>query len=316
MLTLAYTVSPELRNNLNTFETLRKDILLTMLSPKLELQLRFRATCERIHLFLGMREDKTISLKQVVSIVSGESKRVDPTVLKDVLYYKRAYDSIRETWLVSDKLVQVKHVEEIATGIFGRYSHTVFSSQKENLKSLLTYLQARSEHPLITAGLAYSQLLQLGIFEESTPFVATLLAYLFLYKDGYDLRGLLVLEKFLFGKFPGMKERVDAIAHQESSNDFLFYFVQEVVQMTTDVFEQMKVEKGVSVVPSHIVDLNERQKAILTLLEVPEAVITNKKVQREFHISQITSSRDLAKLVNLGLLFPHGKGRSVYYTKV
>ncbi len=44
--------------------------------------------------------------------------------------------------------------------------------------------------------------------------------------------------------------------------------------------------------------------------------ITNKKVQKLFKVSQITASRDLAKLASVGLLFTHGKGRSVYYTKV
>jgi len=35
-----------------------------------------------------------------------------------------------------------------------------------------------------------------------------------------------------------------------------------------------------------------------------------------FKVSQITASRDLSKLGALGLLFIHGKGRSVYYTKI
>lgn len=62
--------------------------------------------------------------------------------------------------------------------------------------------------------------------------------------------------------------------------------------------------------------LNERQKTIMTLLDDPKAVITNRTVQKIFHISQITASRDLTKLTSLGLLFTQGKGRSVRYTRV
>lgn len=61
--------------------------------------------------------------------------------------------------------------------------------------------------------------------------------------------------------------------------------------------------------------LNDRQKKILDIMENPELKITNKIVQKQFGISQITASRDLAKMVNLGVLLPHGKGRSVFYTK-
>ena len=68
--------------------------------------------------------------------------------------------------------------------------------------------------------------------------------------------------------------------------------------------------------PNSFWQLNDRQKSILGFLENPDATITNKRVRSLFKISQITASRDLTKLANLGLLFAHGKGRSVFYTKV
>lgn len=38
--------------------------------------------------------------------------------------------------------------------------------------------------------------------------------------------------------------------------------------------------------------------------------------QNEQPVKIKTASRDLAKLVTLELVFPHGRGRSTYYTKV
>jgi len=61
--------------------------------------------------------------------------------------------------------------------------------------------------------------------------------------------------------------------------------------------------------------LNDRQNKILERLENPNLKITNKDVQKMFGVSQITASRDLSKMANLGILLPHGKGRSVFYTK-
>ena len=61
--------------------------------------------------------------------------------------------------------------------------------------------------------------------------------------------------------------------------------------------------------------LSNRQKLIMEKLENPNIKITNREVAKMFAVSQITASRDLSKMVNLGILLPHGKGRSVYYTK-
>ena len=68
--------------------------------------------------------------------------------------------------------------------------------------------------------------------------------------------------------------------------------------------------------PATFWEITTRQKEIMMYLENPTASVTNKTVQKLFNISQITASRDLARLANLGLLLAHGKGRSVYYTKV
>ncbi len=62
-------------------------------------------------------------------------------------------------------------------------------------------------------------------------------------------------------------------------------------------------------------DLNERQKEIISLVDKPNSKISNKHVQKIFNVSQITASRDLAKLASLGLLFAISKGRSTFYTK-
>jgi len=62
--------------------------------------------------------------------------------------------------------------------------------------------------------------------------------------------------------------------------------------------------------------LSDRQKEIILYLNTPQSSITNRHVQKMFKISPITASRELAKLVNHGLIYVEGKGRAVSYSKV
>ena len=78
----------------------------------------------------------------------------------------------------------------------------------------------------------------------------------------------------------------------------------------------LKEKKYTTRLPISFFDLTERQKEIVRLSAHPEATLTNASLQKRFSVSQITASRDLARLTGLGLLFAHGRGRSIYYTKV
>jgi predicted HTH transcriptional regulator len=83
------------------------------------------------------------------------------------------------------------------------------------------------------------------------------------------------------------------------------------------VFLTIKEIKSLAYVGSNppTYQLSLRQKQILSLAEPPNTLVSNKLVQDTFRISQITASRDLAKLASLGLLIPHGHGRSTSYSK-
>jgi predicted HTH transcriptional regulator len=69
-------------------------------------------------------------------------------------------------------------------------------------------------------------------------------------------------------------------------------------------------------VPQSFFHLTDRQKEIVVMMDRPQSSVTNRQVQKEFGISQITASRDLARLTTLGILYPQGRGRSVHYTKL
>ena len=131
-------------------------------------------------------------------------------------------------------------------------------------------------------------------------------------KYGYDLRGLLILEDYYRNEIVSLKEAINSIEKYKNATKWLEYFTEGVKEGTEKVLKTLSERSDLS---GYSWKLNERQKKILDNFNSPDAKITNKKVQKMFVISQITASRDLSKMVNLGLLLPHGKGRSVFYTK-
>lgn len=293
-----------MKNYLNKIELLRQKILLTPLPPKTELRLRWEAMLNRIYWAMVFSKTKSINKTKVAKLISNQEKGEIRKEDHEILKYKNALDYIRENWLVSKKLVTIKDVlilHKLACN--GR-----FRSSQEVLKQLLDYLQKTPEHPVIQTAIAYSQIIRIAPFTKGNTQVASLLAYLFLYKAGYDFRGLLVLEECW---------QPSLVVLSENLTTFLESFSKALAnQLEKAANFDLESQAQLSGLSASFWQLNDRQKAILNFLENPDATITNKKVQKLFKISQITASRDLAKLANLGLLLLHGKGRSVFYTKV
>lgn len=303
MINFSYNLSSNLKQNLSKIESLRQKILLTPLSPKLEIRLRWKAMLNRIYWAMVFSKGRSLNKSQVVKLLTKEANPQNKEEY-EVLKYKNALDYIRENWLVSKKLVTPKDVltlHELAC--YGR-----FRSSQEVLKQLLDYLQKSPEHPVVQAAVAYIQIINISPFNLGNTQVASLLALLFLYKTGYDFRGLVVLEECW---------HPDLIIYRGNLTPLLENFSSVLANQLekTANFDLNTADLDVGLSNSFW-ELNDRQKAILNYLEQPNLSITNKKVQNLFKVSQITASRDLAKLTNLGLLFVHGKGRSVFYTKV
>src|SRR5262249_1651668 len=148
---------------------------------------------------------------------------------------------------------------------------------------------------------------------KQTETFSTIASYLFLYQSGMDCRSLLVLEK------PWAQERklfngyyATAIA-KPNVTGWLEYFIKTLCGQL-ELISQSLAHSQAKKEEEKIGKLNERQKVIMTLLDDPQAIISNRTIQKIFHISAITASRDLARLTMLGLLIQQGKGRSVRYT--
>ena len=75
MINFSYNLSPILKNNLGSIELLRQKILLTPLSPKTELHLRFEATASRIYWALIFSKQKSINKSKVTKLIINRQEK-------------------------------------------------------------------------------------------------------------------------------------------------------------------------------------------------------------------------------------------------
>lgn len=170
--------------------------------------------------------------------------------------------------------------------------------------------------PVIQAAIIHIALIDLNGFSQGNGRTSRLAIYLFLYKFGYDFKGFLCLDEYFKRDLIGYRENIEAATQRNNLTLWLEYFAKGVASQLDKALGDILTEKYSTDIQKNFFELNDRQKEILSILAEPNVVISNKKVQKMFKVSQITASRDLAKLATLGLLFTYGKGRSVYYAKI
>lgn len=311
MINISYTISPTLKVSLDKIEILRQRILLTPLSVRSEIRFRWEATINHIYWSLIMSENP-LSKKDVMTLLTlAQKKKLKPEEV-EIIKYKKACDYIAQEWLVSSRSVSPKIILQLHDlACPGRFEGT-----ETELKQELDYLQASSENPIVIAAISYIIIAKTRPFTDGNGRLSRLLSRLFLYKYGYDFKGFLVIEEYFRRDMAAFKFHFENALKESNVTPWLEYYAQSVAIQLEKAAQDIYSQRFHLDVDSRLFDLNDRQKVILGQMEQPEMSVTNKKVQKQFKISQITASRDLAKLASLGLLFIHGKGRSVYYTRI
>lgn len=320
MANLSYNLSSSLIESLRRIENLRQKILLTPLPQKTETRLRWEAMINRIYWSLIL-SDNPLSKAEMVKLLTRDHRKKRLTQdEQDVVNYKKALDYIFQNWLVTPNRITPKTVVTLHDlACPGR-----FKGGEAALGQVLDYLQAGSagslqaspENPVVQAGVAQIQIITLAPFSDGNGRTARLLALLFLYKAGFDFRGLLVLEEYFRRDLISFAHATQSASQSGSLTLWLEYFAKGVATQLEQAQEDVTLQRSHLDLPASFWELNDRQKEILTILDQPGATITNKKVQKQFKVSQITASRDLSRLADLGLIFARNKGRSIYYTKI
>ena len=324
MLNISYNISPRLRECLAKIEILRRQILLAPISPSTELKLRWEATLNRTYASLKL-SGNSLKKNEMLKLLSEITHKKVTGEQKEVLGYKKALDEISRNWPGKDAHVQAKDIVELHRLIGNGRLRVPMSG----LQHLLDYLQARptspaselaggrarSENPIIQAGIVFIELGKMQLFIQANKQIANLASFIFLCQFGYDFRRFLAYEKQWI-EDANFGENHEQAMSATNLTLWLEYFASCILKQAESISQSLEKPRAILDLRESFWRLNERQKSILSFLDFPQATITNRQIQKRFKTSQITASRDLAKLTNLGFLFSHGRGRSVYYTKI
>lgn len=313
MLNITFTHSFNLLNHLNQIDQLRSMILITPVHPQRKLEMVWQSTIDRTYALLEQTEERKskLSLTQVQKLISNQFLGRDSIERTEVHDYKKAFDLIKYHWFVVDRKIKTKDVLEL----YSTFSRGKLKVERAQLDQLLEYIQVKNERPVIMAGLIYAEMIRLWPFSQDNQPLAHLLSYMFLYKAGYDFEGLLVLENHFRRDETNYKIKLTEALKSNNLTNWLEYYALAIISQLETSMRTLSLQPESAPLPSSPAHLSDRQKEILALFDEPGVVITNKKVQKIFKVSQITASRDLSKLATLGLVTTGGKGRSVNYTK-
>lgn len=249
---------------------------------------------------------------EVPTIMSAPSRTRSLTPEKQAVYrYKQGLDYIGRNWYVNTSPVTLATAMTVSQFAEARK----LQIQERELIQLFEYLKSSTDHPIIQAAFVQMQIMCMEPFKEGNGRFSRLLGLLFLYKYGYDFRGLLVLEDYWRRNVAALELVKNKVMETKSLTIWLEYYAQAITTQLEKTLQKIKAHEAIPV-NKGIWDLSDRQKAILQILENPSLSLTNRKVQKMYKVSQVTASRDLSKLATLGLIVAHGKGRSVSYSRV
>jgi hypothetical protein len=316
MIPFSYTMTRQVSDNLREIENLRVKILIVPLSHSNEVVYRWRMFEKKVMYSLRLADTSLSApdMRRLIGYNPAQKQKELTFEEQKVIDYRISLDYIKQYWYVSKKRITIRGItllNNLATG--GKLP----PDNAAPLKELLDYLEFQDEHPALKAAIGLIQINTLRPFNRGNELTARLFTHLLLDKYGFDVRGSLTPEVY-WHKNRSIYERLSRLSDPNITPWLEFFCVsirsrlEKAYQILSDVGKEQFVKRQAA----GFFTLNDRQRYILTLLDEPLATITNQKVQERFKISQITASRDLSKLATLGLLFAHGKGRSVYYTKV
>jgi DNA-binding transcriptional ArsR family regulator len=313
MLSFSYTIALQLRETLNTINRLRTQILNLPLPPKTETKLTWEGTAIRTWATLSIAGLN--APKHEVATILANPKGATGAVTT-ILGLRSAYDFIHTEWRANPRQISLSAMETLFQFAYPHPNDTrLFTSFEPSLKELLSYLDTQEEHPVVQAAIAHMHILTIPELPDPGLF-ARLVHYLFLAKYGFDIRGWVTPERIWQTDKETYTRLTETYSHDHTLTQWLEYIAQSMQSNLETTLADITESRFHIEYPTAFWELSDRQKEILKLMAAPDATITNREVHKRFKVSQITASRDLARLTSLGLLYPHGKGRSVYYTKI
>jgi len=278
--------------------------------------LRHNATMERI--LVSLRQARIpMTAPELTRLLRTQPKRPHP-IEREALQYRQAFAYLREEWTGVAKPITLASIEVlmyVALRLPSARISRIMANNTADLNQLLTYIETKSDHPILIAGVTHAALSHSRLHKETDGHMTLLISSLIFNKFGYDCRGMVAPESILFADTKAYDYALSSAAVYGQMTLWLEYYTHSICSSYAELLQHMREAIHRPMNKSMLIsNLNVRQKNILLLLDMQGATITNRQVQKHFKISQITASRDLARLVSQGFLLSSGKGRSTFYT--
>ncbi|MDP2943749.1 MAG: Fic family protein [Candidatus Omnitrophota bacterium] len=288
-------------------------------------------------------EGTTLSLEQAKNILEGKKvKGVNRDDEKELLNYKKAMDFlskylgkddpssegvIRELHKILVKGVRGGQAEpgnyrKIQNYVVNSRTHEVIYTPPSPLevprlmKEFVDWLNKTEDaSPILVAGIAQFQFVHIHPFIDGNGRTGRLLSTLILYKTGYDFKRLFTISEFYDKDRPLYYQAIQSVRQNNMDMTvWLDYFVEGLRSQMAEIHEKGKkvitAEKVIRGLKSK--NLNLRQEKIIRYLIINER-IDNEQCQKLCGSIRRTATRDLASLVENGLIEMKGELKGAYY---
>lgn len=328
--------------NLTQIASARELILNSPLVPKWEVTLRREAIIRSAHSSTSI-EGNRLSLEQVSDLALGREVMASRKDKQEVLNYLKVLENIAtiaKDGKITEKALLHMHkrlthgtlTSESDCGMY-RKRYVVVANRLTGeitfkpptndevpglMRGLLEWLNSDSAKELdsvIEAGAAHYEFVRIHPFVDGNGRTGRVLAALVLYLRGFDTKQFFCLDDFYDSDRPAYYKALRSVDRKTLDiTKWLEYFTEGVkvsISAVRDRVARLSVERLRKTRRGQIA-LTERQMRIVEFINT-SGKIMNKDVRSMFNISAQAVHKELVKLVQLKVIEPNGKGRSLGY---
>jgi Fic family protein len=329
-------------NNLTQIAVARELILNSPLIPKWEIALRRDAIIHSAHSSTSI-EGNRLSLEQVTDLAHGREVMATRKDKQEVLNYLRVLEAIDK--LTDGKEIYEKDILNIHKfvtqetlenpsdcGVYrnryvvvaNRLTGEVFFRPPSNedvpglVRNLIEWLissEAKALDPVVEAGIAHYEFVRIHPFVDGNGRAARVLATLILYLRGFDTKQFFCLDDYYDSDRQAYYKVLQSVDQKSLDlTGWLEYFVEGVKVSIAAVKERVirlsserlrRTKRGQ-------IALTEKQMRIVEYIN-QNGRIMNRNLREMFKISDRAALKEISKLLELKVVKPEGKGRSLSY---
>ncbi|HUM79566.1 MAG TPA: Fic family protein [Candidatus Saccharicenans sp.] len=345
MFTPNFRYTHKIVNNLTAIAKARAVILNAPLIPKWEVSLRREALLRSAHSSTAI-EGNPLTLEQVSELAAGRDIMVRRKDKKEVLNYLEALEKIpefaeRKPFKLTDllelhKLVTKETLENPAdegslrnqqVAVVNRATgQIIFMPPPTDQVATLVeeYLEwfnseeANEIDPVLEAGLAHYELVRIHPFVDGNGRTARVMASIVLFKRAFDIKRFFALDDYYDqdrrAYYTALKtvdqDRLDLTGWLEYFTEGVAVSLKAVEDKVIGLSQDIKFLKQRGQIA-----LTERQMKIVERI-IERGSITNREVRQITGLSDEGVRKEINKLIELKVIAPEGKGRSLHYVLI